>query len=229
MPISHGSRGNSPVYLAPFSRSGRLHAGATPQGYSACDGLGGQHLHEFVVGAKRYGRPDLDADDPELLDERKARIRDLGLPVGGEFDYRYDFGDDWRHVITLKELVSAEAQPSGPICLAGERRAPPEDAGGVDGDEESCRLYVIQDERSSGKRSPGAVIDSSRRRFRSALSTGDLHRNSALARGPQENDPEVSFVGSAGEDDPVSYGPSSSRTLSCDPNLDGLLRKQSVA
>jgi hypothetical protein len=195
MPISHGSRGNSPVYLAPFSRSGRLHAGATPQGYSACDGLGGQHLHEFVVGAKRYGRPDLDADDPELLDERKARIRDLGLPVGGEFDYRYDFGDDWRHVITLEELASAEAQRSDPICLAGERHAPPEDVGGVDGYEE-----FLQALWHPGREEQRQAIAWCGYRFEpEAFSVVEVNERLASKfrprkRGPQENDPEVSYA-----------------------------------
>ena len=46
--------------------------------------------------------------------------------------YLYDFGDNWRHDVVLEKIMSSETS-TGPICLAGERRCPPEDVGGPHG------------------------------------------------------------------------------------------------
>ncbi len=47
--------------------------------------------------------------------------------------YAYDFGDDSEHVIVHEGMLTAEASASYPRCLAGARRCPPEDCGGVHG------------------------------------------------------------------------------------------------
>lgn len=47
--------------------------------------------------------------------------------------YAYDFGDDWEHAIVHEGMLMAEASASYPRCLAGARRCPPEDCGGVHG------------------------------------------------------------------------------------------------
>jgi hypothetical protein len=47
--------------------------------------------------------------------------------------YAYDFGDDWEHALVHEGMLMAEASPSYPRCLAGARRCPPEDCGGVHG------------------------------------------------------------------------------------------------
>jgi hypothetical protein len=46
-----------------------------------------------------------------------------------DFEYLYDFGDSWRHDLRLEAIVLPDPQASYPRCLAGERRAPPEDVG----------------------------------------------------------------------------------------------------
>lgn len=47
--------------------------------------------------------------------------------------YAYDFGDDWEHLLVHEGMESAEASLNYPRCLAGARRCPPEDCGGVRG------------------------------------------------------------------------------------------------
>jgi hypothetical protein len=50
--------------------------------------------------------------------------------------YLYDFGDCWRHEIVLEKITPADTSATKPVCLAGERRCPPEDVGGPHGYQE---------------------------------------------------------------------------------------------
>ena len=77
------------------------------------------HLHEFTVSDRRYGRPDYDNEDPELLDERRVRLRDLNLAVGNRIGYLYDFGDDWQHVLLLEDAQTVQPEAVYPACVAG--------------------------------------------------------------------------------------------------------------
>ena len=93
------------------------------------------HLHEFEIGGHRYGIPDPEYDDvPEmrLNNENRFKLGQLTKP-GDVFLYRYDFGDDWVHEIVVEEKLSPEPGVKYPICLAGQRRCPPEDCGGPGG------------------------------------------------------------------------------------------------
>ena len=56
--------------------------------------------------------------------------------------YLYDFGDGWRHEVFLEKIMPSEP-PTKPLCLAGERKCPPEDVGGPSGYQEF--LEVIFD------------------------------------------------------------------------------------
>jgi hypothetical protein len=47
--------------------------------------------------------------------------------------YAYDFGDDWEHTLVHEGMCGADDSATYPRCLAGARRCPPEDCGGVDG------------------------------------------------------------------------------------------------
>lgn len=44
--------------------------------------------------------------------------------------YTYDFGDNWKHIITLEKILPKEPGMHYPVCLAGKRSCPPEDCGG---------------------------------------------------------------------------------------------------
>jgi hypothetical protein len=93
------------------------------------------HLHEFTVGGPPYGDPDLDEEN-RVLDERTVHLRDLGLASGAHFEYAYDFGDNWQHVLEFEDEVSPAAGAAHPVCVGGECSAPPEDVGGVSGYQE---------------------------------------------------------------------------------------------
>jgi hypothetical protein len=86
------------------------------------------HLYEFEVDDTRYEAPD---EEMEGEDSTRVKLRQLGLETGSAFRYTYDFGDDWSHRI---EIEGVEALDPDDFflsrVLAGERRGPPEDAGG---------------------------------------------------------------------------------------------------
>jgi hypothetical protein len=97
------------------------------------------HLHEFAIGGRQYGGIDDDAPE-ELLEEAGYTLAE----VAGErdrFEYLYDFGDDWNHVVTVEKVVPGSDDVSVPRCLAGRRNCPPEDVGGVWGLEEFLKAY----------------------------------------------------------------------------------------
>ena len=91
------------------------------------------HLHQFEVGDRLYGAPEYDDGDltgKRLHSDRNVRLGAL-LDRGVErFVYRYDFGDDWVHVVTVDGVRDPDAGVEYPVLVDGARRAPPEDCGG---------------------------------------------------------------------------------------------------
>ena len=102
------------------------------------------HLHEFSTVKGRYGN--IDPDDAfvdDMKNERGVRLLKV-LGYTGTLEYRYDFGDDWLHLIQLEDILPAavEAGP-GVRCIAGANACPPEDVGGIPGYQQF--VQVIRD------------------------------------------------------------------------------------
>lgn len=96
------------------------------------------HLYEFEIEDKFYGVPSTD----DALNERKvykssalrlATVLERGVQ---DFLYVYDFGDNWRHRITVLDVRQGDADVDYPRFISGARRAPPEDVGSISGFEE---------------------------------------------------------------------------------------------
>lgn len=87
------------------------------------------HLHDFLVGDGRFGMLDTE-DEFFAIDEHAAPLGAVARQ-GTTFLYRYDFGDDWEHEISVEKMI--EGGPDTIECLGGERACPPEDCGGVGG------------------------------------------------------------------------------------------------
>lgn len=72
------------------------------------------HLHEFIINGVRYSTPDPDwSDELRQKDERGVALRNA---LGGEsrcFDYVYDFGDDWHHVLMLEDRHATAGRKKG--------------------------------------------------------------------------------------------------------------------
>lgn len=91
------------------------------------------HLYAFEIGDHQFSDVSI-LDEPQgFLDSRKFRLADLAFREGSRFGYRYDFGDDWNHLVRVEAVTPVLAQQRLPWCLAGERACPPEDSGGMYG------------------------------------------------------------------------------------------------
>jgi hypothetical protein len=94
------------------------------------------HLHRFEKDGKCWSLPENDEyGDLNLIDESHVPIGDVLRAEGDSMIYVYDFGDNWRHEVVLEKILPSETRQK-PICLAGERRCPPEDVGGTGGYQE---------------------------------------------------------------------------------------------
>jgi Plasmid pRiA4b ORF-3-like protein len=102
------------------------------------------HLYQFIVGTTRYGEPDPEFED-SMQSDRRVRLRDIAAAKGASLLYEYDFGDGWRHLITVEDLWPRTEYDIVPRCLDGARACPPEDAGGIGGYEHL--LNVLRNKR----------------------------------------------------------------------------------
>jgi len=91
------------------------------------------HLWEFEVAGKRYGPTDPGWADSEVAAAKNAKLGALIERGVGEFAYTYDMGDDWLHDVTVEAVAPAEPGVKYPRFVAGARRCPPEDVGGLPG------------------------------------------------------------------------------------------------
>ncbi|MCM1988812.1 plasmid pRiA4b ORF-3 family protein [Oceanirhabdus seepicola] len=58
----------------------------------------------------------------------------------GKINYRYDYGDEWRILITLEEIIE-DYYYGYPTLIDGAETAPPEDVGGLGGYYEFLKVY----------------------------------------------------------------------------------------
>lgn len=87
------------------------------------------HLHDFCVGDVRFGMTDIE-DELFSVDEDAAPLGAVAR-VGSTFIYRYDFGDDWEHDVTVERVLGDGDELV--MCTDGARACPPEDCGSTSG------------------------------------------------------------------------------------------------
>ena len=91
------------------------------------------HMYEFIINDKAIGLPDPTFAHMEPRIVQNARREPVESHIHEEgmvFSYIYDFGDDWRHTITLTQ-INASISEASPLCLDGAGCCPMEDVGGV--------------------------------------------------------------------------------------------------
>ncbi len=124
------------------------------------------HLHLFRKKGVEYTfryQSDNYWDEEDYVDYSGMKISDLIADCGDSVVYLYDFGDSWKHTIELREVIQKIPIPvgagaaagdadvaacdagagNGPFflkCLAGERRCPAEDSGGIHGYHEMLKI-----------------------------------------------------------------------------------------
>ena len=99
-----------------------------------------QHLYSFSpsgYGSMPWIEEESDDDDlfsfgdssEEKISANKIKLSDIFKRKGQTFTYIYDFGDDWKHKITLEEIDKNNISPF-PKLIEGKGACPPEDCGG---------------------------------------------------------------------------------------------------
>lgn len=99
------------------------------------------HLHQFEFRGALYGKPVREYDF-DVQDEARTRLDRLLVRAKDQMHYEYDFGDGWRHLITLEKVVTPESTVQLPTCIAGARACPPEDCGGAPGYAQLCEVLA---------------------------------------------------------------------------------------
>lgn len=109
----------------------------------AAMGWKNQHLYDFTAGrSARWAEPDPDFED-DMERPSKATLADLLAAAGGRSAfYTYDFGDDWRHRLTVAGTHDPEPGVAYPRLTGCTGRCPPEDVGGMPGFEEFLRVMA---------------------------------------------------------------------------------------
>jgi hypothetical protein len=108
---------------------------------AAAMGWQDSHLHVFERGSNRYGFPDPDLG---IRSDRGLALVELLARPGDELDHEYDFGDGWRHEITVEAVE--QGRNDGVSCIDGAGRCPPEDVGGIPGYEDLRRTLADPDD-----------------------------------------------------------------------------------
>lgn len=105
------------------------------------------HLHLFEVGKTMITDEEILREwEEEGVDDREARLMDFVRAVGTKFMYEYDFGDSWKHELTLEAILPVKPGAPYPRCLDGARACPPEDVGGVWGYERFLEAIADPDD-----------------------------------------------------------------------------------
>jgi len=132
------------------------------------------HLHQFIIDEQYYSDPEfqLDLEFDDIKDESSVRIGSILTGQSPGFLYEYDFGDNWRHVITVEQVSQPGPDDDFPRCIGGERACPPEDVGGSFGYENFLETISnpFHDEYSTTLEWIGGYFDPER------LSTGRINR-----------------------------------------------------
>ncbi|MCD2255741.1 plasmid pRiA4b ORF-3 family protein [Agrilactobacillus fermenti] len=90
------------------------------------------HLHDFheTRALKRHYGPASDSDLANQVSEDKISVQ--SIITQSNLIYTYDFGDDWRHLIHLEDVLtmSGSQQITGPYCVTGRGASRLEDSRG---------------------------------------------------------------------------------------------------
>ncbi len=93
------------------------------------------HLYKFNIGEDPYGDLEFDHEFEGWLDDSKMTVG-RAIKINPKFEFIYDFGDWWSHLIEFEDRFEANVNEHYPVCVTGENAAPPEDCGGIAGFEE---------------------------------------------------------------------------------------------
>jgi Plasmid pRiA4b ORF-3-like protein len=87
------------------------------------------HLHRFRIHGRDYGLSRIGG--PTFPHKAHAvRLDSFRFRRNEWFLYEYDLRDSWLHQVRVERLLAADSRRTYPVCIGGQRAAPPEDCGG---------------------------------------------------------------------------------------------------
>jgi len=115
--------------------------------------FGWMDSHLFQFSEKGYGPgtiitqiyEDFEADLDDQVEAESIKLSEVFKTQKQKLIYLYDFGDSWKHNISLEKILSEPSLTPG--CLAGKGKCPPEDCGG-------CWGYMEMKETMKNKSHP---------------------------------------------------------------------------
>ena len=109
-------------------------------------GWGGGHLDAFSKNGVEYTDAETVAGSYNYggsIDYKKVKLNELLTRKGSTIVYEYDFGDDWKHKVTLRSYRDfIEGEKRECTVISGEGACPPDDVGGVWG--YADMLYTLE-------------------------------------------------------------------------------------
>ncbi len=87
------------------------------------------HLHRFRIHGRDFGVNRVGGLGSSR-DARTVQLADFQFRTNERFLYEYDFGDSWQHEVRVERRLTVESRRTYPVCVGGQRAAPPEDCGG---------------------------------------------------------------------------------------------------
>lgn len=77
----------------------------------AAMGWNNSHLHHFRIEDRRHGiRNDEWGLDGDLLEDKQFQLADVLGDEVQDFEYTYDFGDDWRHLVKVELVLQPQEE-----------------------------------------------------------------------------------------------------------------------
>lgn len=101
-------------------------------------GWEGYHMHLFQKGKTIYTTEESDDDllfaPDKTVNSYSLSLGEILTRKGSHIEYEYDFGDSWRHLITLEsQQAYKKDETQGVFLIDGANACPPEDCGGIYG------------------------------------------------------------------------------------------------
>lgn len=88
-----------------------------------------ENIGDYIIG---YEDERLDAFE-DVANANAVTLDTLLMEEGLVFSYLYDFGDYWKHTVTVEQIFKEDPEKVYPVCIDGELRCPPEDCGSISG------------------------------------------------------------------------------------------------
>lgn len=94
------------------------------------------HMYTFFDKDREISAFEDDFGKRKPENAKKIKLKERFKSPKDRLLYVYDFGDNWGHTVELEKVLEVDPSKRYPVCISGQRNAPPEDVGGIFGFED---------------------------------------------------------------------------------------------